>query len=106
MENVSNEDRIKASVVLNKVWGSVDEIEKNEKEFMEAIRSILWRLSADPDMDDHGYSDMMNSSYDADTALEDIKKLISEYNKIYHIVHTSLSWRDDKFSRDTSQVEN
>lgn len=80
------------SKFLNKVYGEKD-FNKNEKEFMEAIRSILFWLTYEND-----HERPMDNSYDSSSVLYSIQKLIENFNAVYHFANVTTTWteEDDK----------
>lgn len=71
-----------------------------EVQFIKSVGDVLWDLSRviDEYPDNPTRSEWANSgltSYDIDTALKRIGRVVKHYNEIFHIVDTTLSHAED-----------
>lgn len=77
-----------AGEFMRKVWGSRGNNQLHEKQFMDAMRSIMFWFATE---EENGLKPMENS-YDSTSVLDSISRAISSFNEVYHKTDVSLSW--------------
>lgn len=80
------------SKFLKKSYGE-DNFKEVEKDFMEAVRSLMFWLSTDE-------SDPMQNSYDSSNVLNALEKIVDNFNKVYHYADITTSWTEEDDEND------
>lgn len=72
-----------------KAWDNL-KLEKAEKEFLEAIESII--LFGKPENGKAG----MDDSYNAHMIYSSAAKAIESFNELFHVINITIGWKDEK----------
>lgn len=76
---------------FKKQWGSMANVEEAKREFMDAMGSIqTWALS-----DQEGDA-LINNPYDLPEFYEAMALAIRKFQRVYHIVDTTIQWANEK----------